>query len=176
MRHQLSFVFAICILGIQGWVQAKLLPPDNPALHYEGRFSDDYRFAWTGSLVEFDFQGLELSADLDVVRGNATMLTVVVDGVPHCLKISKDRKTYALATGLDSEKKHHIVLYKRSEARTGTVQFFGLEIPDEAHIYQPVPKDFKLLVIGDSITCGYGNEAKTSAEGNTLRLPDPAGK
>jgi hypothetical protein len=43
--------------------------PDHEAIRYVGRFADDYRFGWTGCLIEVDFHGSELSAELEVVAG-----------------------------------------------------------------------------------------------------------
>ncbi len=156
---------------LMGWVAvAQPVPvgPQNEAIRYVGRFTDDYRFGWTGCRIEVDFQGSELSAELEVVDGPAAGLTVVVDGKARFLKISRGRKTYPLFQGMEGSGKHRIALFKRSEGALGTVQFHGFQTSEGAILSRPPERARKMWVIGDSITCGYGNEAATIEEGNTL--------
>jgi lysophospholipase L1-like esterase len=149
-------------------VPGKQIAPEHDSIRYVGRFTEDYRFGWTGCMIETDFTGSEISAELDVVDGPAAGITVVIDGEPHFLKILKGRKTYVLATELDRNKTHRIALFKRSEGALGTVQFNGFQIPNDGRLFRPKAPGRRMLVIGDSITCGYGNEAKTLDEGNTV--------
>ena len=165
---QITLLILILLMSWGVEAQSLRISPQSKTIRYVGRFSDDYRFGWTGCLIETDFQGLELSADLEVVEGSAAALTVVVDGQPHFLKISKDRKTYRLFQGSENSKKHRIALFKRSEGSLGTVRFHGFQASEGATFSRPPDPSRKMLVVGDSITCGYGNEAKTLAEGNTL--------
>jgi hypothetical protein len=148
--------------------QAAPVAPEHDAIRYVGRFSVDYRFDWTGCMIETDFTGSTIQAELDLVDGSAAGMTVVVDGVPRFLKISSAKKTYLLAEDLEIGKKHRIVLFKRSEGAKGTVQFGGFHTSEDGTLSRPEAPSRKMLVIGDSITCGYGNEAKTMKEGNTV--------
>jgi len=156
------------LVGLSAVAQSAQIAPDHEAIRYVGRFTEDYRFGWTGCLIEVDFQGSEISAELEVVDGAAAGMTVVVDGEPRFLKISNGRKTYTLAEGLDAEAPHRIVLFKRSEGSLGTVRFHGFQTSEGATLSRPPAHTRKMLVIGDSITCGYGNEAKTLDEGNSI--------
>jgi hypothetical protein len=157
----LGMVLCLSALGRQ-------IAPDHEALRYVGRFTDDYRFGWTGCMVETEFKGSKISAELNVVTGPSAGMTVVIDGEPYFLEISRGRKTYVLAEGLSPNTTHRIALFKRSEGALGTVQFNGFRIPDHAKLSRPVAPKRKMLVIGDSITCGYGNEAKSLDEGNSI--------
>ncbi len=90
----------LCVVS----AEAVQVAPDHEAVQvrYVGRFTDDYRFGWTGCMVETCFSGSALSADLDVVEGPFAGLTVVVDGKARFLKVLKGRKIYELAAELVS--------------------------------------------------------------------------
>ena len=143
----------------------------NDEIRLVGRFTDDLRFGWTGCSIEtFLWKGRKISADLECVEGDSAGLEVIVDGTTHFLKVEKGRKTYLLADGLNPDKKHFIQLFKRSEGWLGTVKFYGFIVSEKATLSAPKEKHRKLLVIGDSITCGYGNEGKTPESGNSVEI------
>jgi lysophospholipase L1-like esterase len=160
----------VFVLGIGLFLStaAEQVAPSHESIRYIGRFTDDYRFGWTGCMIETDFQGTEIAAKLDVVQGPAAGITVIVDGVPRFLKVIKDRKNYVLAEGLAEGKQHRIQIFKRSEGSLGTIRFDGFRISPGGELFRPTAPVRKMLVIGDSITCGYGNEAATIDEGNTI--------
>ncbi|VGO19256.1 SGNH/GDSL hydrolase family protein [Pontiella sulfatireligans] len=162
---RLSLFAVAWLLVASAW--SAQIAPDHPTIRYVGRFTEDHRFGWTGSTIEVDFQGSELFAELELADGAAAGMTVVVDGEPRFLKVSKGRNSYKLADGLDAGT-HRITLFKRSEGAIGTVRFHGFDISDEGKLLRPETPRMRMLVIGDSITCGYGNEAKTLDEGNTV--------
>jgi len=168
LRKQVVLLVLAVLAGWGAEAQELHVSPGNGAIRYQGRFTDDHRFGWTGCTIETDFQGSELFADLELVEGSAAALTVVVDGQPRFLKVSKDRRTYLLFQGLKGSGKHRIALFKRSEGCLGTVRFLGFQVSEGATLSRPPGRALKMLVVGDSITCGYGNEARTLAEGNTL--------
>jgi lysophospholipase L1-like esterase len=60
--------------------------------------------------------------------------------------------------------RHHLMLFKRSEANAGTVRFRGVQIDADAQAWKPAPVAYKLAMefIGDSKTVGACNE-----DGNT---------
>ena len=161
---------ACAVLAVGGFspAQAELVSPDNEAIRYVGRFTEDYRFAWTGAEIETLFRGTSIAADFQVVAAPPAGLTVVVDGVPHFLKLGPGSETYTLAEGLDPNQVHRISIVKRSEGSRGTVRFYGFELPDGGELMRPDSPDRRILFIGDSITCGYGNEAVDPKEGNTV--------
>jgi lysophospholipase L1-like esterase len=69
----------------------------------------------------------------------------------------------ATFTGLGAGR-HHLKLFKRSEANAGTVRFLGIQIADDAKVWAPAPTACKLKMefFGDSKTVGACNE-----DGNT---------
>lgn len=161
--------FAVFLLSlVPATSLGKEVKPDDPAIRYIGRFTDDYRFAWTGSEIETLVKGESITADLEVVAAGPAGLTVVVDDEPRYLKIGKESQTYTLADGLNPDRIHRVSIVKRSEGARGTVRFGGFGLPDGGELIRPEGTARKLLVIGDSITCGYGNEAEEPSEGNTV--------
>ena len=145
------------------------IAPDHPNLRYVGRFSEDYQFGWTGSQIEIEFEGTSIESTLKLTAGKNAGLTIVVDGTPSFLLIQPDQTTYSLAKGLAPDQRHRIVLFKRSEGSKGAVQFNGFQLSEGAKLFSPTHPKRKILVIGDSITCGYGNEATTIEEGNSVQ-------
>jgi len=95
-------------------------------------------------------------------------LTGVINGDPHFLKLDKGRSVVPLAENLNPEEWHKVSIVKRSEGFQGVVRFNGFEMPESGELKAPAASGRKLLVLGDSITCGYGNEAADPNEGNTV--------
>jgi lysophospholipase L1-like esterase len=144
------------------------LAANDPAIRYVGRFSDDVRFGWTGSQIETIFTGSELSAVLEITSGQKAGVTAVVDGEEKRIVVTAGQKIYPLISGLDPGKPHHLVLFKRSEGSIGELRFGGFIASKDGEFSAPPSRPHKMLVIGDSITCGYANEAAGPKEGNTV--------
>jgi lysophospholipase L1-like esterase len=161
----------LCIAMVSVRVAAELpvqMDPGHPAILYTGRFTDDYRFGWSGSRIETELEGSSISAVLELVSGKTAAITAVVDGQEKTLILNAGQKIYPLAEELEVGKRHRVVLFKRSEGSIGTVKFGGFLLPDGGELFKVAAPERRILVIGDSITCGYGNEAKTVEEGNTV--------
>lgn len=128
-----------------------------PGLRFVGRhvIEDDMsvRFGWSGSGLVARFRGTAIRVTLD---DPAHYYTVVVDGeVGPRLATTSGAQQYTLAEGLvDAE--HVVELYRRTEGSYGSTHFMGVEIDGE--LLAPPPVSRRIEVLGDSITCGYGNE------------------
>lgn len=61
---------------------------------------------------------------------------------------------------------HTVEIVKRTEPYAGRIQFLGMSIQGML-LAPPDPPGKKMEVIGDSITCGYGNEVRIFAPNNT---------
>ncbi len=129
--------------------------PAEPAVALIGRHdgTDPVRFGWPGSGAVVRFEGTGARVRLD---DNAGFFTVVVDGeVQPRLVTSPGEQDYELASGLpDGE--HTIELYRRTEGFFGSTSFFGFDL--DGTLLAPPPVSRRLEIIGDSISCGYGNE------------------
>ncbi len=128
-----------------------------PGVHFVGRHvvEDDttVRFGWSGSGLVVRFRGTAIRVTLD---DPAHYFTVVVDGqVGPRLATSSGEQHYTLAEGLpDSE--HVVELYRRTEGSYGSTHFLSVDIDGE--LLAPPPVRRRIEVLGDSITCGYGDE------------------
>ena len=146
---------------------AYAVPPADPRIRYEGRFDlrDDAgpRCAWPASAVTLRFMGAALSVRL--ADTSSDEYEVVVDGRPSAVLVTKGgTHLYSLFQGTDSAP-HTVTLVKRTEAFFGTTQFLGFQVARGGRLLQaPSRPTRRLEVIGDSISCGYGNEAKDQHE------------
>ncbi len=170
MRNKpILFFYATTLLCVQATERLPVeITPSHAAIRYVGRFSEDFRVGWTGSKIEIDFKGVAVDAILELTEGDAAGITVVVDGKETFLKVQSNQRIYPIAAGLSPSQRHNIVLFKRSEGTLGEVRFRGFQFSDGSQVFKPNTPDRKILIIGDSITCGYGNEAATIEEGNTV--------
>ena len=57
---------------------------------------------------------------------------------------------------------HTVELYRRTEASFGETRFLGVDLGDGELLAPPPPAQRRIEIIGDSITCGYGNEGPTA--------------
>ena len=132
-----------------------------PGVRFIGRFdtSDPTgpKFAWSGSAMRARFTGTAIRVKLG---GAANQFAVVIDGgATTVLKKASGATTHALASGL-SPGEHEVLVHRRTEAFFGDSQFLGFEIDGGALLPPPPARTRRLEIIGDSITCGYGNEGK----------------
>ena len=140
------------------------IQPTDPRIRYIGRFdtrdTSGPRCAWPASAVEIEFQGTDLKATLKDTGQD--FLEVVIDGKPtQALPLQKAETIYDIATNL-AQGRHKVELVKRTETFVGTAQFLGYQVRGTL---LPAKKPKHILeVIGDSISCGYGNEGKVKEE------------
>lgn len=139
----------------------------NARVAYEGRFDTRApagpRCAWPASAVSLHFRGTALNVRLSDTNNDEYQ--VVLDGKPSSVLVTRDgAHLYPVFAGT-SAGTHTVTLVKRTEAFFGTTQFLGFQINQGGKLL-PIPKrkPRRLEVIGDSISCGYGNEAKDQHE------------
>jgi lysophospholipase L1-like esterase len=131
--------------------------PTEPAVHWVGRYDDSdgvhHRFGWSGAGLVVRFDGTGASVTMDDAAG---WWTVVVDGqVQAPLTTSGGEQSYTLTTGLPAGE-HVVELYRRTEGSFGASSIG--EVALEGELLPPPAVTRRIEVIGDSITCGYGNE------------------
>ena len=123
-------------------------------------------FAASGVTFFLKFRGPALDAEMIEQSGDATAhnwFTVVVDGgEPSRFRTGPGRSWYALASGLGAGE-HTLALSKATEGQNGhdrlvAVRTTQLLLPD------PLP-DRKIELIGNSITSGFGLDARDVACG-----------
>jgi lysophospholipase L1-like esterase len=131
-------------------------------VHLLGRFTREpsgARFAYPGSAIATRFRGTAIEVSLDDTGHNR--FDVIVDGAaPTLLVTGGGASVFPLARDLPVGE-HTLTLVKRTESLEGVVRFKGFRVTDGATVGALVPTAFpftrKIEMIGDSITCGYGD-------------------
>lgn len=141
---------------------------DASAALFEGRFAfekDGARFSWSGSAITIRFRGTSVSAILEDSGKNRFL--VLVDDKPLREKIvaPDGRATVPLVKGL-ARGEHTVTLYKLTEPLVGETKLLGFVLDEYGEALPPPPaKRRGILLVGDSISTGYGNEASDPALG-----------
>lgn len=143
------------------------IAPTNPNVRYVGRFDtqnpDGPRCSLPASEVRLRFQGTALNARIK--EAGEDRRQVIVDGTPtSTIQLKNGAWLYNVASNL-SPGQHTVALVKRTEGFVGTPQFLGFQLEQGGRLLSlPARPGHRLEVIGDSISCGYGNEGKNQNE------------
>jgi lysophospholipase L1-like esterase len=115
------------------------------------------RFSWSGTGFVARFSGTSLDMQLSV-SGAAEIFKTVLDGAPQApFTATGANGTYPLATGLSSDV-HTVEVYRQTEGAQGESQLLGLTVGGGGALMDPPAAPARLIeLIGDSITCGYGD-------------------
>ena len=132
-------------------------PPATPSIHYVGRNealpSGGARFGWPGTGFVVRFQGTGARVRMDDPSG---YFTVVVDGQEQPrLETTSGEQTYELASGLPAGE-HTVEVYRRAEGFFGATTVAAIEL--DGTLSAPPVSGRRIEILGDSISCGYGNE------------------
>jgi lysophospholipase L1-like esterase len=108
------------------------------------------------------FSGTSLDMQL-AVTGAAAIFKPVVDGAPQATFTATGANgTYPLAAGLSADV-HTVEVYRQTEGAQGESQLLGLTVGGGGALMDPPAAPARLIeLIGDSITCGYGDLGTTS--------------
>jgi lysophospholipase L1-like esterase len=131
--------------------------PGEPGVRLVGRYQGSLpgaaRFGWSGTGIVVRFRGTGAAVRMDDPAG---FFTVVVDGtVQQPLATEPGERTYDIASSL-SDAVHTVELYRRTEGFFGPTTLVDVSV--EGELLAPALPERRMEVIGDSITCGYGNE------------------
>jgi lysophospholipase L1-like esterase len=144
------------------------VPSGDPEVRFIGRVArngETATFAWSGTGIVAAFEGTSVSVQLNDSGSN--QFTVLVDEMPQpLLDAQSGSHAYPLATGLIAGR-HTVEIYRRTEANQGETTFEGFDFGDGALAAPPPPKPRRIEIVGDSITCGYGNEGADTSCGFT---------
>jgi lysophospholipase L1-like esterase len=148
------------VLGHSAVTAAPVAPTDT-ALRYVGRFdsaaAEGPRCSWPHSSLAFTLSGG--SATVRLRDNGKNLWQVVINGQPaSVLALQAGDHDYPIAQQLPPGR-HLVELVKRTEASQGTTQVLGLTLAEGATLLPTAPRARRIQAIGDSITCGFGNEA-----------------
>lgn len=128
--------------------------PDGPTYDHSG-VTIRFRCNCTGVDVAFEDHGAGGDAGTNWVN-------VIVDGKTAAkVKLEKGRKLLRGARNLPRGE-HLIEIVKRTSPQSGAIHFLGVSVQGVL-LDAPAWPEKKFEFIGDSITCGYGNEARILA-------------
>lgn len=166
MLRRLS-VFLLGLLSVGPALAADftpmLLSAADVRYRYEGRVDrakpEQAVMIWSGSRASIDFEGSHLALVFGAVTDQA-VFNVTVDGVTEMADLRAAARArydwpHALGAG-----RHHLEIFKRSEAAKGYAAFAGIELAAGAQAWAPPAPAYKLKLefFGDSITAGACNE------------------
>ena len=148
----------------------KTYPADDPRIRYTGRvdFTDPKAptYSAPGVYVTVRFNGIAAAVEFEdqfVYDVNRNFYEVIVDDAPP-VKLAPEKGTvkYTVAAGLENTT-HTLTFVKRTESALGWTRFKAIEV--EGELTDPPPRPpHRMIFIGDSITCGSGNEANNNSD------------
>ena len=146
--------------------EKKFISAANSKLVYTGRFDfsnpAQAAFMYSGCSIEAVFSGtsIAIAIDDDSIRN---FFTVIIDDSLFILKTDKPGGMYQLASGMPN-KKHVLQVIRRTEWHGGNTYFKGLYIDKAAKLFKLLLPKKTIEFIGNSYTCGYGNEGHSHDE------------
>lgn len=161
MKHLITFLLFVLLPAVlwAGASKCDLIPADDAHIQYSGRidFTNPKapRFDWPGVSITVRFSGKAIGFRLED-GGNNYNLTV--DGKPVSVWATRVGKPDCVVAGL-SNGEHAAVLSKRTEGYFGIATFKGVLLAKGSSLLDPPSKPIRRIeFLGDSWTCGYGNE------------------
>jgi len=147
---------------------------DHPNFQYTGRIDfsipSQPTLFWPGTYIRANFEGPLLILLLDDKSGQ-TFYDVFIDEDyehPHQIHCLAGSKSYVISASL-KDTVHSLLIFRRTEASTGSTKFLGIQISDWKNFLPPSERPkHKILFYGDSITCGYGDEAPDNGGDDNL--------
>ena len=168
MRSVLFVLLAVAHICLSscGPQQPVFIPATDPAIQYTGRFdfTDKAKpvFMYSGCSIQTAFTGTSITLRLQD-DSFKNWFTVKLDDSLFIFPSNNKEGVYHLAQNL-ANKKHTIAISRRTEWHAGNTVFHGFEI-DNGEKLLPVEKPVRTIeFIGNSLTCGYGNEGKSNQE------------
>jgi len=137
---------------------------------FDLRDSGRAAFSWPGSAVEFRFYGS--SATMGLASPVAMRFLVEVDGASSELWVSPGEADYPLASGLVTGE-HKVRLTRLAESFSGVTALLSDPLTDGQLLPPPAAPAHRLLVLGDSITAGYGVEGEQASCGYSQATSSP---
>lgn len=146
--------------------EKKFISAADTKFSYIGRFDfsnvEQPAFMYSGSAIKTVFSGtsVEMKMQDDSLRN---YFTIIIDDSVFKLKTDKPNGIYLLAKNL-TDKEHTLQIIRRTEWHGGDSHFAGLNLDATGQLFKATVSNRSIEFIGDSYTCGYGNEGKSHDE------------
>jgi lysophospholipase L1-like esterase len=160
--------------GITNWISAA-----DPRFRFEGRFdfsdSNAPVVIWQASRISLDFSGDSIHLLFDDAKGQC-FFNVEVDGSNTVVEVLEGKPANPAIVSWLGAGRHHLTIFKRSEADAGTVRFRGIEIGPTAKAWASPKISYKLKMefFGDSVTVGACNEDGAADQWDNRRTHNSA--
>lgn len=164
MKKVLLFAFSILLNFLIYGSPLDTIRANNPLIEYTGRidFSKPMspNFSYSGVSVRACFRGTSISVILNDA-GTQNFYNVILDHIVSSrLQTRSGINVYKIKGGL-KDTLHEIELFRLTEEMFGKTQFLGFILDKGKSLIAISNKRGHLIeFIGNSITCGYGNEGK----------------
>jgi len=130
--------------------------PEAPVFSYPGI---SIAATFTGNLIYIKIGNISYGKDAEG-KDMVNYYSIFLDGKESVVKVENGNHTIKIGENL-GEGQHHIKLFKRTEALCGKGIFKGFLLQKgKALVQTKKGLSRKIEFVGNSITCGYGNEGK----------------
>ncbi len=166
MNRFFPVLFAV-LITFPLFSQTAILPL-NKKIKYTGRvdFSDPLspRYSFSGVTIEVEFTGTSVSASFKASTDENYYYSILDGSNPVKFHLLRSKENYEIASGL-RDTIHHLKLVKLTEAAQGIDIFNGLTLDEgDSLVTLPMGNGRVIEFIGNSITCGYGNETEKMSD------------
>jgi len=166
-----AFAFLVLCYCAFPLATSQVIPPNNPNIYYSGRtqvVNGAVVYDWPGVQFQFFVSGArsiylildELMPTVFSNEASASWLNIILDGnLVNIITLTSSNNTYEIINGISDNNVHNVLVTKRTEPLIGIVSFKGI-ILSGGTLHPPstpLPAR-KIEFIGDSITCGFGNQ------------------
>ena len=137
---------------------------DNPNIQYVGRFNfsnpKKVTYDWPGIFMCAKFEGTSCKIRLN---DHENEYAVTIDNRDPRLLHTDTSNIYNIISGLADSIPHTIMIQKRTESFVGKGEFEGFILDKGRTLLHPEKRpERRIEFIGNSITCGYGVEGKST--------------
>jgi lysophospholipase L1-like esterase len=160
------FLLLLCLIISDSSVvlaqETYTIPPSDKNFLYTGRidFSNQFpKFSYTGSSVRFRFEGRKCIVKIsnNGTSANNNYYAIIVDDSVRNYQVTNSTTKLIIENLKDGI--HEVAIFKKTESLVGEGVFYGIELEEGKKILpSQIKYARKIEFIGNSITCGYGNE------------------
>jgi lysophospholipase L1-like esterase len=167
MNKTALFILAFLMFQEVYSADIDIIAANNPLIEYTGRidFSNPLKpgFSYSGVSVRASFQGTSIGLILNDA-GTRNYYNIILDHtIVTRLQTKSGENTYNIASSL-KDTIHEIEIFRLTEVDFGKTQFCGFVVDKGKTLVDITNKREHLIeFIGNSITCGYGNEGINGA-------------
>ncbi|MDO6421487.1 GDSL-type esterase/lipase family protein [Saccharophagus degradans] len=160
-------LFSACSTLIPQQAPLQTVAPNHPMVTVSGRtqtmLDGSERFGYPGVSFTVNVKAKGVIFNASSTSGN-NYLDVYIDGqLQRSIKLEKAATDYVVFNH-NRAQQHQVKILNRSESWHGLATLHSIRVQDGKFLAPPAKPRTKLLVIGDSVTCGTGANRKQGCE------------